>query len=382
MKSIGQQIFSASTITRAEPRAAYQRVSARDLGLRETWFRDAIFDNPELVIAPCRGAGRVDDEEVWLSWGIEKNFGSGPIDVLLVSSYGRVGLVETKLSYNPQRRREVVAQLLDYALALQDAGRDLLPALPESEDAPDEDDLVDAVGAGKFLLLIAGDALDPRALRLSDAMLSKHLTNEWDLAMIDVNVFGPIAADGSVILVPELLGTVQSDVRQVVRVQIEGESPKARVTVDRIARDATASRAKKLDSVDAFLAQVEAVAPDKLATSQRVVDAFTHHASLAGDRIRFGLESRTANLYALSSTGHRRRFLTLWPDGDLRIIYRYLSGGGSEALAEELRIATRTFVAVGVGAKRATFPLSADSVEEALSLIGRLAGIVAVDQPA
>ena len=36
------------------------------------------------------GAGRVDDAEVWMPWGIEKNFGAGPIDVLLLSSYGVV----------------------------------------------------------------------------------------------------------------------------------------------------------------------------------------------------------------------------------------------------------------------------------------------------
>lgn len=170
MKSIGAQIFKLDRPAVSAPEPLYERVNAKDLGLQETWFRDAIFGNPELVIAPCRQGGRVDADETWLPWRIEVNFGSGPIDVLLVSSYGRVGLGETKLSYNPQKRREVVAQVLDYALALQDADRDDLPDLPDSPYAPLEEDLQECLNSGRFLLLIAGDALDPRALRLSQSI--------------------------------------------------------------------------------------------------------------------------------------------------------------------------------------------------------------------
>ncbi len=86
MKSIAAQLFTATLGARANPKVAWERLSARDLQLRESWFRDAIFDNPEIVIGPCREAGRVDSAEVWMPWGIEKNFGAGPIDVLLLSS--------------------------------------------------------------------------------------------------------------------------------------------------------------------------------------------------------------------------------------------------------------------------------------------------------
>jgi len=63
--------------------------------------------------------------------------------VLLVSESGRVAIVETKLSYNREGRRSVLAQLLDYAVHLPEeierrpvSG---LPAdLPVSEKAVQE----------------------------------------------------------------------------------------------------------------------------------------------------------------------------------------------------------------------------------------------------
>src|SRR5262245_48992806 len=43
---------------------------------------------------------------------------AGPIDLVGIGSSGSITVMECKLAYNPQIRREVVAQLLDYASAL------------------------------------------------------------------------------------------------------------------------------------------------------------------------------------------------------------------------------------------------------------------------
>jgi len=47
-------------------------------------------------------------------WAREFRVGVGLIDVLLLSSQGRVAIVETKLASNPELRRQVLAQALDY----------------------------------------------------------------------------------------------------------------------------------------------------------------------------------------------------------------------------------------------------------------------------
>src|SRR5262245_44307579 len=107
MKLVGDQLFAFDQS--AAPAVTHERCSAEDLGLKEAWFRDAIFESPELVTGPCRAAGLTDDE--WYPWRKEFHTDVGPIDVLLLSSQGRVAVVETKLASNPELRRRVLAQV-------------------------------------------------------------------------------------------------------------------------------------------------------------------------------------------------------------------------------------------------------------------------------
>ena len=72
MKALGKSLFAAVAATSgANPHVAYERVFAADLDLPESWFRDAIFHSPELVIGPCREAGLVPADEKWLPWAVE-----------------------------------------------------------------------------------------------------------------------------------------------------------------------------------------------------------------------------------------------------------------------------------------------------------------------
>ncbi len=68
------------------------------------------YANPEVVITACRSGGVVSEAEQWYPWAKEFALAdTGYIDVLLLSSLGRICVVETKLSFHPERRREVVA---------------------------------------------------------------------------------------------------------------------------------------------------------------------------------------------------------------------------------------------------------------------------------
>lgn len=339
MKSIGESLYSLTRNGTPLPAAAYRRVTAKELGLQESWFRDAIFAEPELVVGPCRSSGRIDADEKWIPWRIEVNFGSGPIDVLLVSSHGRIGIVETKLSYNPQKRREVVAQVLDYALSLQECDFDDLPELPASPYAPLPEDLADCLRSGRFLLVIAGDALDPRALRLSQSMLARHLTSEWDLAMIDLNVYQQNSSPEDLVVVPELLGTVHTDLRQVVRVVVQGESANAKVFVDKIVHDEERiSGNQSHGSIEDFLAGVSQRFPQSADLAGRIVARMMEIEAKHPDRISFAFRTASANLYVSSSDGPRR-FLSLRADGRLRLVMKYLRSSGLDELVDKLVLA-------------------------------------------
>jgi hypothetical protein len=129
MKPVGDQLFSFER--REPPRLGYERCSAKELGLDESWFRDAVFANPELVIGPCRAVGLTDDE--WYPWRREFRVEVGQIDVLLLSSQGRVAVVETKLATNSELRRRVLAEALDYLAHLPDRFDEGIPEIPQDE---------------------------------------------------------------------------------------------------------------------------------------------------------------------------------------------------------------------------------------------------------
>jgi hypothetical protein len=372
MKSIGENLFRLNRTLGPVSDGSFKRVTAKSLGLQESWFRDAIFSEPELVIGPCRAAARIDADEVWIPWRIEANFGAGPIDVLLVSSHGRLGIVETKLSYNPQKRREVVAQVLDYALSLQVTDRDDLPELPESPHAPLEEDLVECLDTSRFLLVIAGDSLDPRALRLSNSMLARHLTSEWDLAMVDLNVYQDDQNPDQLIVVPELLRAVQSDLRQVVRVVVEGSSPKARIVVDKkIHDDERPGRSPVAATSEEFLGEVETQVPAHRAAAEQIIGCMKQISCRSKGILTFGLRETSANLYFASPSGPRR-FISLRTDGRFRVVLAYLRTAGLESVIDAVVEAVRPLIKLDRDDRASGVRFSTQNQEAILELLQKL----------
>lgn len=237
MKPVGDQLFTFEN--RDKPVLAYERCAAKDLGLDESWLRDAIFAEPELVIGPCRAAGLTEDE--WYAWHREFKVEVGQIDVLLLSSQGRVAVVETKLATNPELRRRVLAQALDYLTHLSDRFANALPEIPKDDNGQpiaDPDDIRESVGEGDVLIIVASDEVDPRVAKLSRSLLADHLTKQWDLALVDVALYRDASVrSAKYVVVPHLRNLIESEARQVVRVIVEGEKPSAIIQVERITGD-------------------------------------------------------------------------------------------------------------------------------------------------
>jgi hypothetical protein len=80
----------------------------------EAWLRDLLFDHPELL--PIRDIEPVLDP--LKSACIELPMPAGNADNLFLNPAGGIALVECKLWRNPESRRKVVAQMLDYARCL------------------------------------------------------------------------------------------------------------------------------------------------------------------------------------------------------------------------------------------------------------------------
>lgn len=143
----------------------------------EALIQDIVFKYPE-----CLPISAIDESyNPAISICTELSTPVGPLNVLLATPSGELIIVETKLWRNPEARRVIVAQILDYAKEMskwtyEDLQREVnrrskgsgnsLYQIFSKEDSPflvDEQSFIDSISRnlkqGRFLLLIVGDGI-------------------------------------------------------------------------------------------------------------------------------------------------------------------------------------------------------------------------------
>lgn len=163
----------------------------------------------------------------------ELNTTAGPIDNFMVTSGGLPVLIECKLWRNPEMRRQVVSQILDYAKELSRwsssdlqreasrrlgrPGNALLELVREAGHLVDEADFNDALTAnlrrGRFLLLIVGDGIREGVEAIVE-YLQVHAGLHFTLGLVELPIF--ITPTGERLVVPRVLARTQTLVRTVV----------------------------------------------------------------------------------------------------------------------------------------------------------------------
>jgi hypothetical protein len=190
--------------------------------INEKWLQEVLFASPESL--PVREIDPHIGPLIPVCMEIET--GSGSADILFVTPTGQVVLVETKLWRNPEARREVVAQVLDYAkqlttwtydimdqkaaLAAKTERNHLLRCLRARFPDADETAFVDGVGrslaTGDFLLLIIGDGIRYGAEALV-AFLERFGNLRFGLGLIEVAAYR--MPDGGTLLQPRVLAKTE-----------------------------------------------------------------------------------------------------------------------------------------------------------------------------
>jgi len=165
----------------------------------------------------------------------ELNTMAGPIDNLLITPSGLPIIVECKLWRNPEGRREVVGQILDYAKELSRwsssdlqrevakrtdlPGNPLLSLLREAGHEVDEiafnDALTSNLRRGRFLLLIVGDGIREGVEAIA-SYLQAHLGLHFSLGLVEMPIFR--LPDGSHLVTPRILARTTMITRNVIAV--------------------------------------------------------------------------------------------------------------------------------------------------------------------
>jgi hypothetical protein len=175
----------------------------------EKWLQELLATHPEVIpidlIDP--GAGRV--VPLCREFPIPRRDRTVFLDLLGVTPVGRLVLVECKLWRNPQARREVIGQILEYAALLRCwSFADLTARLKRAlrwtganplyehvravSGAVEEARFVDAVSRsltrGEFDLIVAGDGIHPDLAVIGDH-LAEHSTLASRLALVEFQLW-------------------------------------------------------------------------------------------------------------------------------------------------------------------------------------------------
>ena len=187
-------------------------------GIDESTLQDLLFRNPKTL--PIAAIDAAYDGAVPVCR--ELSTPAGYLDALYVNALGRLTLAEFKLWRNPQARREVIGQILDYAKELaswryEDLQREVSKCLntpgnalyqlvrsvhPDVDEARFVDNVSRHLRRGEFLLLIIGDGIREGVENIVD-FVQRHGGLHFNLALVEAALYRE--NNGGFIVQPRIL---------------------------------------------------------------------------------------------------------------------------------------------------------------------------------
>jgi hypothetical protein len=210
--------------------------------LNEEWLQKLIHHNPNVLPVNEIETGFTP----LIPIGKEVSTVAGNIDNLFISPEGYLTIIETKLWRNPEARREVVGQIIDYAKELNKWTFDNLDnsvktfnqlynkssdgllvtvrkhiELDETDEQTFIDNISKNLKRGRFLLLIVGDGIRESVEDMVE-YLSQSPQLYFTLALIELQIYNLNKFDNSKIIIPQLVTRTTEITRAIVK--IEGSS--------------------------------------------------------------------------------------------------------------------------------------------------------------
>jgi hypothetical protein len=298
----------------------------------EGWLQTLLFQHPALIpvedIEPAFGPLRPVTRELVT--------GVGAVDLVYVNPEGFLTLVETKLWRNPEARREVVAQVIDYAKAMagwsyetlveavrgraaKSVRRDpLLAAVADGDEEAEEDfddrRFIDAVGrnlrAGRFLLLVVGDGIQEGVEAMAE-FLARTPQLAFTLALVEVAVFHPVGREEPLFVQPRVVARTREVVRAIVEIRTAVSPGDVAVSLP---SESAVARASTITEQEYEGRLRKAAGPEAVAFVQSLLPLAEPH------RLDVRWSSRGPALrYIHEDTGHVFKFVRFLYDGTLSL---------------------------------------------------------------
>jgi len=204
-----------------------------DSNFNEKWLQERIFEDISLLNVIDPSFEKIAIVPLCREFSLHDSVRNVFLDILAVTETGRLVLVECKLWKNPQARREVVAQIFEYASLLKSLSYgDLVAKLKKSigsgKEDPilhqfkehgiefDEAKLIDNISyslqTANFQLVIAGDGIRADLVNLTRNTNFSGVIG--DLSLLEIGLYQ--SSQGSIILVPSVPAKTETIVKTVI----------------------------------------------------------------------------------------------------------------------------------------------------------------------
>ena len=216
-----------------------ERVPLNEKLFQENWLQKLIHNNPQVL--------PIDEIESGfaplISLGREISTSVGYIDNLYISPNGYLTIVETKLWRNPEAKREVVGQIIDYAKELttwsfsklnesvkkssqlnNQNSKGIIDLIKEFDfiDENQEQTIIDNIERnlkrGRLLLLIVGDGIRESVEEMVD-YLSNTPQIQFTLGLVELQVYKNPNQETNLIVIPNLITRTREITRAIIKIQ-------------------------------------------------------------------------------------------------------------------------------------------------------------------
>ena len=216
-----------------------ERIPLNEKHFQENWLQKIIHKNPQIL--------PIDDIESGfaplISLGREISTSVGYIDNLYISPNGYLTIVETKLWRNPEAKREVVGQIIDYAKELTNWNftklndgvknssqlynnnfKGIIELIKDFENIEEHEEykIIDNIERnlkrGRFLLLIVGDGIRESVEEMVD-FLSNTPQIQFTLGLVELQFYKNPNLEGELIAIPNLITRTREITRAIVKIE-------------------------------------------------------------------------------------------------------------------------------------------------------------------
>lgn len=270
-----------------------QLIEDKEQGCDEAWLQELLRKQPDILPV-------AEIEPIFypmIPIGCEVSIETGAIDNLFISHRGYLILVETKLWRNPEAKREVVAQVIDYGSSLSKWNYDRLnnvameytkryegselklvdwveKQLGPVEGGRDffEETVAKNLRLGRFLALIVGDRIRQSVVEMLN-YVNKYPGLALNVALVELQGYWIERRHSwPLLIVPRVFARTEIVERSVVQVTVmEGKSPEVDVRQEKVKAEDTGRKRVSLTE-EAFWELLEQRAPNSYDVVRNLID--------------------------------------------------------------------------------------------------------------